>query len=108
MIRRVRAWSDVPIIVLSVRDGQRDKVDAFEAGADDYVTKPFGMPELLARMRAVRRRAEGDRRPPVVRFDDLEVDLGRQLVKVGGSADPPDAHRVPAPRGLRHEPRASS
>ena len=43
MIRRVREWSDVPIIVLSVRDGQRDKVDAFEAGADDYVTKPFGM-----------------------------------------------------------------
>jgi two-component system KDP operon response regulator KdpE len=82
VIRRVRSWSDVPIIVLSVRDGQRDKVDAFEAGADDYVTKPFGMPELLARMRAVRRRAEGDRRPPVVRFGDLEVDLGRHLVKI--------------------------
>jgi two-component system KDP operon response regulator KdpE len=83
VIERVRAWSDVPIIVLSVRDGQHDKVDAFEAGADDYVTKPFGMPELLARMRAVRRRAEGDRRPPVVRFEDLEVDLGRQLVRMG-------------------------
>jgi two-component system KDP operon response regulator KdpE len=82
VIERVRAWSEVPIIVLSVRDGQHDKVDAFEAGADDYVTKPFGMPELLARMRAVRRRAEGDRRPPVVRFEELEVDLGRQLVKV--------------------------
>jgi two-component system, OmpR family, KDP operon response regulator KdpE len=83
VIERVRAWSEVPIIVLSVRDGQHDKVEAFEAGADDYVTKPFGMPELLARMRAVRRRAEGDRRPPVVRFQELEVDLGRQLVKVG-------------------------
>jgi two-component system, OmpR family, KDP operon response regulator KdpE len=83
VIRRVRAWSEVPIIVLSVRDGQQDKVEAFDAGADDYVTKPFGMPELLARMRAVRRRAEGDRRPPVVRFQELEVDLGRQLVKVG-------------------------
>jgi two-component system, OmpR family, KDP operon response regulator KdpE len=83
VIERVRAWSDVPIIVLSVRDGQHDKVDAFDAGADDYVTKPFGMPELLARMRAVRRRAEGDRRPPVVRFEELEVDLGRQLVRVG-------------------------
>ena len=82
VIERVRAWSEVPIIVLSVRDGQHDKVDAFEAGADDYVTKPFGMPELLARMRAVRRRAEGDRRPPVVRFEELEVDLGRQLVRV--------------------------
>jgi two-component system, OmpR family, KDP operon response regulator KdpE len=82
VIKRVRAWSEVPIIVLSVRDGQHDKVDAFEAGADDYVTKPFGMPELLARMRAVRRRTEGDRRPPVVRFGELEVDLGRQLVRM--------------------------
>jgi two-component system KDP operon response regulator KdpE len=85
VIARIRAWSEVPIIVLSVRDGQRDKVDAFEAGADDYVTKPFGMPELLARMRAVRRRSEGDRRPPVVRFGDLEVDLGRQLVRMDRS-----------------------
>jgi DNA-binding response OmpR family regulator len=82
VIKRVRAWSEVPIIVLSVRDGQHDKVDAFEAGADDYVTKPFGMPELLARMRAVRRRTEGDRRLPVVRFRELEVDLGRQLVRM--------------------------
>jgi two-component system KDP operon response regulator KdpE len=83
VIKRVRAWSEVPIIVLSVRDGQHDKVEAFDAGADDYVTKPFGMPELLARMRAVRRRAEGDRRSPVVRFEELEVDLGRQLVRMG-------------------------
>jgi two-component system, OmpR family, KDP operon response regulator KdpE len=83
VIKRVRAWSEMPIIVLSVKDGQHDKVDAFEAGADDYVTKPFGMPELLARMRAVRRRTEGDRRPPVVRFGELEVDLGRQLVRMG-------------------------
>jgi two-component system, OmpR family, KDP operon response regulator KdpE len=82
VIRRVRAWSEVPIIVLSVLDGQHDKVDAFEAGADDYVTKPFGMPELLARMRAVRRRTESERRPPVVRFGELEVDLGRQLVRL--------------------------
>jgi two-component system, OmpR family, KDP operon response regulator KdpE len=82
VIKRVRSWSEVPIIVLSVRDGQHDKVDAFDAGADDYVTKPFGIPELLARMRAVRRRAEGDRRPPVVRFGELEVDLGRQLVRM--------------------------
>jgi two-component system, OmpR family, KDP operon response regulator KdpE len=83
VIRRVRGWSDVPIIVLSVRESQDDKVAAFDAGADDYVTKPFGIPELLARMRAVRRRAEADQRPPVLRFGDLEVDLGRQLVRVG-------------------------
>lgn len=84
VIRRVRGWSDVPIIVLSVRDAQADKVAAFNAGADDYVTKPFGMPELLARMRAVRRRVEGDHGPPVLRFGALEVDLGRQLVRLGG------------------------
>ena len=83
VIRRVRGWSDVPIIVLSVRETQDDKVEAFDAGADDYVTKPFGMPELLARMRAVRRRAEGDRGNPVRRFGALEVDLRRQLVRLG-------------------------
>ena len=83
VIRRVRGWSDVPIIVLSVRDTQDDKVDAFDAGADDYVTKPFGMPELLARMRAVRRRVEADRGTPILRFGPLEVDLGRQLVRLG-------------------------
>ncbi|HEX6579956.1 MAG TPA: response regulator transcription factor [Actinomycetota bacterium] len=91
VIRRLRSWSDVPIIVLSVREGQHDKVGAFEAGADDYVTKPFAMPELLARMRAVRRRVEGERRPSVIRFDDLEVDLGRQLVRIGGT----DVHLTP-------------
>ena len=91
VIERVRAWSEVPIIVLSVLDGQHDKVAAFEAGADDYLTKPFGMPELLARMRAVRRRADADRRSPVVRFDDLEVDLGRQLVRLAEM----DVHLTP-------------
>jgi two-component system, OmpR family, KDP operon response regulator KdpE len=86
VIERIRSWSDVPIIVLSVMDGQRDKVEAFEAGADDYVTKPFGMPELLARMRAVRRRVEGDRRSSIVRFGELVVDLSRQLVLLDGEA----------------------
>jgi two-component system KDP operon response regulator KdpE len=83
VLGRVRAWTEVPIIVLSVREAQEEKVRAFDAGADDYVTKPFGMPELLARMRAVRRRTEGDRRPPLLRFDELEVDLGRQRVRLG-------------------------
>jgi two-component system, OmpR family, KDP operon response regulator KdpE len=91
VIERVRAWSEVPIIILSVLAGQQDKVAAFEAGADDYVTKPFGMPELLARMRAVRRRSEGERRSPVVRFDELEVDLGRQLVRLADL----DVHLTP-------------
>ena len=83
VLSRVRAWTEVPIIVLTVREAQEEKVKAFQAGADDYVTKPFGMPELLARMSAVRRRAEGDRQTPILRFGELEVDLGRQLVKRG-------------------------
>ena len=81
VIRRLRGWSPVPVIVLSVRDAQSDKVSALDAGADDYVTKPFAMGELLARMRAVlRRRGPGDVAPPVVRAGDLEVDLARRLV----------------------------
>jgi two-component system, OmpR family, KDP operon response regulator KdpE len=84
VIKRVRTWSEVPIIVLSVREAQDEKVAALDAGADDYVTKPFGMRELLARMRAVRRRSESeDQRPVVLRFGDIEVDLARRLVRQG-------------------------
>jgi two-component system KDP operon response regulator KdpE len=81
VIRRIRAFSDVPVIVLSVREGQADKVAALDAGADDYVTKPFGMEEVLARARAAMRRVQPeDPSPPVKAFGDLEVDLARQLV----------------------------
>ncbi|MBI4261491.1 MAG: response regulator [Actinobacteria bacterium] len=97
VIERVRAWSEVPIIVLSVREAQEGKVSALDAGADDYVTKPFGMSELLARMRAVRRRtAPHDHLPPVLRFPDLEVDLGRQLVRLAGE----DLHLTPTEHRL--------
>jgi two-component system KDP operon response regulator KdpE len=84
VIRRVRAWSDVPIIVLTVRDSQEQKVTALDAGADDYVTKPFAMEELLARMRAVKRRAGQEPPRAVYRFGDLEVDLEREAVKLKG------------------------
>jgi two-component system KDP operon response regulator KdpE len=81
VIRRVRGFSEVPIIVLSVRDAQVDKVAALDAGADDYVTKPFAMEELLARARAAMRRAQpGDPPAPTMRFGSLGVDLGRRLV----------------------------
>jgi two-component system KDP operon response regulator KdpE len=81
VIRELRGWSDVPVIVLSVRDAQAQKVAALDAGADDYVTKPFGLDELLARMRAARRRAGyQEPAPGVLRFGDLVVDTGRQLV----------------------------
>jgi two-component system KDP operon response regulator KdpE len=85
VIGRIRAFSDVPVIVVSVRDRQADKVAALDAGADDYVTKPFGMEELLARLRAaLRRGAAHEPAPPVLRFGGLVVDLGRTLVHLDG------------------------
>lgn len=85
VIRRVRAFSDVPVIVLSVRESQADKVAALDAGADDYVTKPFGMQELLARSRATMRRIQGDEpAAPILRYDALRVDLPKRLVTLDG------------------------
>jgi two-component system KDP operon response regulator KdpE len=81
VIRRLRSWSEVPVIVLSVRDAQADKVAALDAGADDYVTKPFAMDELLARMRAVlRRKGPAEVAPAVVEAGPLRIDLARRLV----------------------------
>jgi two-component system KDP operon response regulator KdpE len=85
VIRRVRGFSEVPIIVLSVRDQQHDKVAALDAGADDYVTKPFAMEELLARARAAMRRAQpGEPPAPAMTYGDLTVDVGRRLVTLDG------------------------
>jgi two-component system KDP operon response regulator KdpE len=85
VVRRLREWTEVPIIVLSVRDRESDKVRAFDEGADDYVTKPFGMPELMARMRAaLRHRLQSETKDPVFRSGDLVVDLGRRAVTVAG------------------------
>lgn len=87
VIERLRSWSDLPVIVISVRDGQEEKVAALDAGADDFVTKPFGMKELLARMRAVRRRAVAETEPqPVLHFDELQIDLIKKLVKLESEA----------------------
>jgi two-component system, OmpR family, KDP operon response regulator KdpE len=83
VIERVRSFSDVPVIVVSVRDRQTDKVEALDAGADDYVTKPFAMEELLARLRAALRRKQGaEPLPPVLRYGNVVVDLGRRMVEV--------------------------
>ena len=83
--REVRRWSNLPIVVLSAVGDEREKVRALDAGADDYVTKPFGVDELLARLRAVlRRRPEGAE--PVVKTGGLEVDLAARAVSVAGEA----------------------
>ncbi len=85
VVRAVRHWSAVPILVLSARTAESDKIAALDAGADDYLSKPFGVGELLARVRAlVRRRAQGGEGPPVVRFGEVQVDLVRRTVTRGG------------------------
>jgi len=80
VIRELRSWTSVPIIVLSGRSGSQDKVEALDAGADDYVTKPFGIDELLARLRAVSRRAETGEETPRVDLGNVSVDLAASRV----------------------------
>ena len=82
--RRVRTWSQIPIIILSVRSREVDKIEALNAGADDYLTKPFGVGELLARIRVVMRRVGNTGTQPVYQVGDLIVDLDRHQVRVAG------------------------
>jgi two-component system, OmpR family, KDP operon response regulator KdpE len=83
VLAAIREWSQVPVMVLSVRARETEKVRAFELGADDYVVKPFGMAELLARIGAALRRHAKDQPPqPVFATGGLEVDLGRRIVRV--------------------------
>jgi two-component system KDP operon response regulator KdpE len=85
--RKIREWSNTPIIILSVREGEKDKVRALDEGADDYVTKPFGIEELLARIRvALRHSRVTEPDIPVFTVGDLEVDFSKQLVKLRGEA----------------------
>ena len=85
--RHLRAWSAVPILVLSVREDEADKVAALDLGADDYLTKPFGVDELMARVRALLRRTGGQGTPGPFRFNDgdLSIDLSRHTIARGGA-----------------------
>jgi two-component system KDP operon response regulator KdpE len=86
LTRRLREWMDVPIIVISVRDGEEDKVAALDAGADDYLTKPFGASELSARIRvALRRSNKPEGIPAVFQQDALAIDFSKREVKVNGN-----------------------
>jgi two-component system KDP operon response regulator KdpE len=88
VIRGLRGWTQVPIVVLSARAGEGDKVEALDAGADDYVTKPFGMGELLARLRAAVRRGVAGEDAPVVETEGFTVDLAAREVTLAASGDP--------------------
>jgi len=89
--RELRAWSRMPIIVLSAIGEEDSKIAALEAGADDYVTKPFSPRELIARLHAVLRRAAGDADEPTIRVDGLEIDLAARRVRRDGE----DVHLTP-------------
>ncbi|HAG10503.1 MAG TPA: DNA-binding response regulator [Desulfotomaculum sp.] len=82
VLKNLREWSGIPVIILSVKGQENDKIAALDAGADDYVTKPFGMGELLARIRAALRHAAGTEDEPVLVFDDLTIDFARRYVTV--------------------------
>ncbi|WP_398307190.1 two-component system response regulator KdpE [Zoogloea sp.] len=88
LIRELRTWSEIPIIVLSARTAEAEKVAALDAGADDYLTKPFGSAELLARIRAHLRRRQraGADGPSLLTFGSIQVDLGRRLVEKNGQS----------------------
>jgi two-component system, OmpR family, KDP operon response regulator KdpE len=81
VLKRIREWSRVPIIILSVRDRENDKIAALDAGADDFVTKPFGSGELLARLRTALRRSEPRSAGAIFRTGEIEVDLSARIVR---------------------------
>ena len=85
VLRQLREWSRVPVVVLTVLAAEADKVAALDAGADDYLTKPFGSAELTARLRAVLRRMPGENEPAVVAFGDIEVDQAARIVRRAGA-----------------------
>jgi two-component system, OmpR family, KDP operon response regulator KdpE len=84
VIKSLREWSQVPVIILSVREREGDKVNALDAGADDYLTKPFSMGELLARIRVAIRRSASTEDAPVLNFLSLSIDLARRVVFLDG------------------------
>lgn len=85
VLKQLREWTKVPVLVLTVQAVESDKVEALDAGADDYLTKPFGSAELTARLRAILRRAPSDSEPAVVAFGDIEVDLASRIVRRSGA-----------------------
>lgn len=84
-VERLREWSSVPVIILSVREQDRDKIHALDIGADDYLTKPFSMGELTARIRVALRHAANTREEPLITNGDLTIDIARRQVLLGSA-----------------------
>jgi two-component system KDP operon response regulator KdpE len=84
VLKRLREWTKTPVIILSVRDSDRDKVAVLDAGADDYLTKPFSMEELMARLRVAQRHTQAEPEAQVFTVGNLQVDLTKRLVTVRG------------------------
>ena len=84
VLKQLREWSKVPVLVLTVLAAESDKVAALDAGADDYLTKPFGSAEITARLRAILRRVTDEDEPSVVKFGEIEMDLAARTVRRGG------------------------
>jgi two-component system KDP operon response regulator KdpE len=86
VIRRIREWSNVPVIILSLRGQEKDKVEALDAGADDYLTKPFGISELLARLRvALRHKSHVSSKSAIITVDGLSIDLAKRKVSINNN-----------------------
>jgi two-component system KDP operon response regulator KdpE len=85
VLKSLREWTEVPVIVLTVRDAETEKVTLLDAGANDYVTKPFSVPELLARIRVALRITQGSESGPIFKNGDLEIDFAGHIVKVRGN-----------------------
>jgi two-component system KDP operon response regulator KdpE len=85
VLKQLREWSKVPVVFLTVRDSEEDKVEVLDSGADDYLTKPFSVPELLARIRVALRHSQQDTDSPVFKSGLLEIDRSAHLVKAGGN-----------------------
>ncbi len=108
LARRLREWSSMPIIVLSAVGEEGEKVRALRAGADDYVTKPFGPQELVARLEAVLRRTSPEPETSVVEVAGLKVDLADHAGAAGWGGSPPDADRVRAAAPVRAQSRPAA
>ena len=86
VLKKLREWYKAPVIVLTVRESEQDKVDLLDNGADDYITKPFNMGELLARIRAILRRTKQEPEEPVFHYRGISIDFSKRIVTINGDA----------------------